>query len=40
MPIGQLHKDRKKKNFLVLGIIVAWVALIFVISVLKMTANS
>lgn len=36
MPIEQLHKDRFKKNALTLALIVAWVAFVFAITVVKM----
>jgi hypothetical protein len=39
MPITELHKERRKKNFLTLAIIVAWIVLLFVVAVLKIKAG-
>lgn len=36
MPIEKLHKEKLKKNLAVLGLIIGFVALIFVISIVKM----
>lgn len=36
MPHSELHKKKLKKNLLVLGIIVAFVALIWGITIIKM----
>tara|TARA_R110001592_G_scaffold29350_10_gene106671 strand:- start:51600 stop:51716 length:117 start_codon:yes stop_codon:yes gene_type:complete len=36
MPLSELHKKKAKKNYAVLAAIFALVALIFVISVIKM----
>lgn len=38
MPKSDLHKKKKKKNILVLAIIMAWVALIWFITMIKMSA--
>ncbi len=35
MPIGPLHQSRKKKNLAVLGLIVGWIILVWVVTVLK-----
>ncbi len=35
MPPGDLHKRKRAKNFLVLGAIVAWIALIWIVSMVK-----
>lgn len=37
MPEGNVHKKKRKKNFLILAIIFAWVALIWVITMIKMS---
>lgn len=37
MPHGQLHKTKRNRNFMILAAIIGWVALIWVITVLKMT---
>ncbi len=37
MPIKKLHKDKKKKNIAILGAIAAWVVIIFVVTVIKVT---
>lgn len=36
MPIGQLHSQRRKKNLLVLALIFGWVALIWIIAMVRM----
>ena len=36
MPIGQLHSQRRKKNLLVLLLIFGWVALIWIIAMVRM----
>lgn len=35
MPIEELHKAKKKKNLAVLAIIAAWVAIIWVVTMIK-----
>ena len=35
MPIEDLHKSKKKKNLTVLGLIAAWVVIIFIITMIK-----
>lgn len=40
MPIGSLHEARKKKNFTLLAIIAAWIILLFVITIVKISGNS
>jgi hypothetical protein len=35
MPIEELHKSKKKKNLTVLALIAAWVAIIWVITMIK-----
>lgn len=37
MPIEELHKRKRAKNFIVLGAIFAWIALIWVITVVKIS---
>jgi len=37
MPHTDLHKKKIKKNFAVLGLIFGWVALIFIISMIKVS---
>ncbi len=37
MPIEELHKKKLKKNLAVLGLIVSFVALVFCISIVKMS---
>lgn len=39
MPIEKLHKEKKKKNLAILGAIAAWVVIIFVVTVIKVTTN-
>ena len=39
MPISKLHEERKKKNYLVLAVIIAWVVVLAVVTVLKMQAG-
>jgi hypothetical protein len=36
MPIGQIHKDRFKKNALTLALVFGWVGFIWVITMIKM----
>ena len=35
MPLSDVHKKRRQKNLIVLGMIVGWVALVWAISFLK-----
>jgi hypothetical protein len=35
MPIEKLHKTKLKKNLMILALIIGWVALIFIISMLR-----
>lgn len=37
MPIGELHKKKKAKNLAILGGVMAWIALIWIITMVKMT---
>ena len=39
MPIEKLHTDKKKKNLAILGAIAAWVVIMFVVTVIKVTTN-
>ena len=39
MPIEKLHKEKLKKNLAVLALIVGFVALVFAISIVKMSGN-
>jgi hypothetical protein len=39
MPIEELHKQKLKKNIAVLALIIGFVALVFVISIVKMSGN-
>lgn len=36
MPLSELHKKKRMKNFAILGAIVAWCALIFYVALIKM----
>lgn len=36
MPIEDLHKKKLKKNLILLAVIFAWIALIWVITMIKM----
>jgi len=36
MPPSDVHKKKKKKNLVVLGAILAWIALIWAITMIKM----
>jgi hypothetical protein len=40
MPLGQLHKDKKKKNYAVLAMIAVWVVVIFCVAIIKMKVGS
>jgi hypothetical protein len=35
MPIEDLHKRKRAKNFMVLGAIFAWIALIWIVTMVK-----
>lgn len=35
MPKGELHKSKKKKNYAMLAMIAAWIALIWVVTMIK-----
>lgn len=37
MPHSELHQEKKKKNWAVLGMIAAWVVLIFIVTMIKVT---
>jgi hypothetical protein len=37
MPHGDLHQKKKQKNYIVLGAIVGWIALIWIITMIKLT---
>ncbi len=39
MPIGQIHESRRKKNILVLLLICAWVAIIWIIAMVRVGAQ-
>lgn len=36
MPLSDLHKRKKTKNFIFLGLIFAWIVLIWAITMIKM----
>lgn len=38
MPIGELHARKKKTNRAILAAIMAWIALIWIIAMVKMAA--
>lgn len=40
MPIEELHKRKKAKNFMVLGAIAAWIVLIWAITMIKIANGS
>jgi len=35
MPFSDLHKKKRAKNFMILGAIVAWIALIWIVTMVK-----
>lgn len=35
MPLSDLHKKKRAKNFMILAAIVAWIALIWVVTMVK-----
>lgn len=39
MPIRKLHKEKFKKNMILLAIIFGWIALIWLITMLQIQAN-
>lgn len=40
MPIDELHKRKRAKNFMILAALVAWMALIWVITMVKIANGS
>lgn len=36
MPVGDVHKKKRSKNLMVLGAIIGWVALIWIVTMVKM----
>jgi len=36
MPLSDVHKKKRTKNFIFLGMIVAWIVLIWAITMIKM----
>lgn len=40
MPIDDLHKRKRAKNFMVLGALVAWIALIWIVTMVKIANGS
>ena len=40
MPLSDIHKRKRAKNFMVLGAIVAWIALIWIITMIKIANNA
>ena len=36
MPIGKKHKEQRGKNFLLLGVLIAFLAIIYYVTVLKL----
>lgn len=39
MPIGELHKIKKKKNLMILAAIAGWIALIWAITMIKLAVQ-
>lgn len=39
MPLSDLHKRKRAKNFMVLAAIAAWIALIWIITMIKIAGN-
>lgn len=37
MPLSDIHKRKKAKNFMILGAITAWIALIFVVTIIRIS---
>lgn len=35
MPLDDLHKRKRAKNFMILGAIAAWIALIWIVTMVK-----
>lgn len=35
MPLSDLHKKKRAKNFMILGAIAAWIALIWIVTMVK-----
>lgn len=40
MPFSDLHKKKRSKNFMILGAIVAWIALIWIVTMVKIANGS
>jgi hypothetical protein len=36
MPLSEIHKKKRFKNFALLGLIIGWCALIFVVAIIRM----
>ncbi len=39
MPIEELHKSKKKKNLTILALIAIWVAVIWIVTMIKVNSN-
>ncbi len=40
MPLSEIHKRKRSKNFMILAAIAAWIALIWVITMVKIAHGS
>lgn len=40
MPLSEIHKKKRQKNMMMLAAILGWIALIWVITMIKMGAGS
>jgi len=39
MPHTNLHKTKKKKNWMILGSLAVWVIILFIVTIIKVTNN-
>lgn len=37
MPLSKIHERKQSKNLMVLGAIVAWIALIFIVTIIRIS---
>lgn len=37
MPLSDIHKRKRAKNFMILGAIAAWIGLIFVVTIIRIS---
>jgi hypothetical protein len=40
MPLSDIHKRKRAKNFMILAAILAWIALIWIVTMVKIANNA